>query len=108
MLERSELKRDDPGKQRELEGIYVSRGLDALLAKQVARQLMAHDALGKPPGIGGELCCRRGVAVAGHLGWPPQPLWSRSSSVVRWYFWPCWAEPLHMREAHLYGLARSV
>ena len=28
--------------------MYVSRGLDALLAKQVARQLMAHDALGAP------------------------------------------------------------
>jgi VIT1/CCC1 family predicted Fe2+/Mn2+ transporter len=30
----------------ELAGIYVSRGLDPKLARQVAEQLMAHDALG--------------------------------------------------------------
>jgi VIT1/CCC1 family predicted Fe2+/Mn2+ transporter len=41
-----ELKADDPGEHRELTAIYVGRGLDPALAKQVADQLMAHDALG--------------------------------------------------------------
>lgn len=45
-LERAELKADDRGEQRELTAIYVGRGLDPALAKQVAEQLMAHDALG--------------------------------------------------------------
>jgi vacuolar iron transporter family protein len=45
-LERAELKNDDAGERRELPAIYVTRGLDAVLAKQVAEQLMAHDALG--------------------------------------------------------------
>jgi VIT1/CCC1 family predicted Fe2+/Mn2+ transporter len=45
-LERTELKTDDKGEHKELAAIYVARGLDATLAKQVARQLMAHDALG--------------------------------------------------------------
>ena len=45
-LERAELKADDAGEQRELTEIYVNRGLDPALAKQVAQQLMAHDALG--------------------------------------------------------------
>jgi VIT1/CCC1 family predicted Fe2+/Mn2+ transporter len=45
-VERSELKADDKGEHRELAAIYVSRGLDPALAKQVAQQLMAHDALG--------------------------------------------------------------
>jgi VIT1/CCC1 family predicted Fe2+/Mn2+ transporter len=44
--ERGELKRDDVCEHRELAAIYVDRGLDPLLAKQVADQLMAHDALG--------------------------------------------------------------
>ena len=44
--ERKELKADDAGERRELAAIYVDRGLDAALAKQVADQLMAHDALG--------------------------------------------------------------
>jgi vacuolar iron transporter family protein len=44
--ERTELKEDFKGEQRELMAIYVGRGLDASLAKQVAEQLMAHDALG--------------------------------------------------------------
>jgi vacuolar iron transporter family protein len=44
--ERKELKADDPGEHRELAAIYVKRGLDPALAKQVAQQLMAHDALG--------------------------------------------------------------
>jgi VIT1/CCC1 family predicted Fe2+/Mn2+ transporter len=44
--ERAELKVDDAGERRELAAIYVGRGLDHALAKQVAEQLMAHDALG--------------------------------------------------------------
>jgi len=45
-LERAELKADDKGEHEELTAIYVARGLDPSLAKQVAEQLMAHDALG--------------------------------------------------------------
>ena len=45
-LERKELGKDDKAEHRELAGIYVARGLDPSLAKQVAEQLMAHDALG--------------------------------------------------------------
>jgi len=45
-LERSELKEDDRGEHKELMAIYVARGLEPSLAKQVAEQLMAHDALG--------------------------------------------------------------
>ena len=44
--ERAELEADDKGEHRELAAIYVSRGLDPALAKEVAQQLMAHDALG--------------------------------------------------------------
>jgi vacuolar iron transporter family protein len=44
--ERAELKADFGGEQRELMAIYIGRGLDSSLAKQVAEQLMAHDALG--------------------------------------------------------------
>ena len=43
---RKELGRDDEAEHRELAQIYVARGLDPSLAKQVAEQLMAHDALG--------------------------------------------------------------
>ncbi|HEV7800167.1 MAG TPA: VIT family protein [Burkholderiales bacterium] len=45
-LERTELATDDVGERRELTAIYVHRGLDPSLAKRVAEQLMAHDALG--------------------------------------------------------------
>ena len=45
-LERKELESDNPGERRELTAIYVDRGLEPALAKQVAEQLMAHDALG--------------------------------------------------------------
>src|ERR1039458_4759414 len=45
-LERAELKADDKGEHKELQAIYVERGLEPSLAKQVAQQLMAHDALG--------------------------------------------------------------
>lgn len=45
-LERAELKSDDPGEHKELTAIYIDRGLDPALRKQVADQLMAHDAIG--------------------------------------------------------------
>lgn len=44
--ERKELATDGEFEQSELAAIYVKRGLDELLARQVAEQLMAHDALG--------------------------------------------------------------
>jgi VIT1/CCC1 family predicted Fe2+/Mn2+ transporter len=44
--ERRELETDDAGERRELTGIYMGRGLSQELAKQVADELMAHDALG--------------------------------------------------------------
>jgi VIT1/CCC1 family predicted Fe2+/Mn2+ transporter len=44
--ERKELQSDDQGERHELAAIYVGRGLDPALAKQVADQLMARDALG--------------------------------------------------------------
>jgi VIT1/CCC1 family predicted Fe2+/Mn2+ transporter len=43
--ERKELATDAAAELRELTGIYVKRGLDPSLAKQVAEQLPAHDAL---------------------------------------------------------------
>jgi VIT1/CCC1 family predicted Fe2+/Mn2+ transporter len=43
--ERKELATDDQNERAELAAIYVKRGLEASLAKQVANQLMAHDAL---------------------------------------------------------------
>src|ERR1700687_3996293 len=45
-LERAELKADDKGEHNELMAIYVARGLDPLLARQVAEERMVHDALG--------------------------------------------------------------
>ena len=44
--ERAELGADEEGERRELTAIYVGRGLDPALARQVATALMAHDALG--------------------------------------------------------------
>ena len=44
--ETKELAEDEPHEREELAAIYVSRGLDPELAKQVAIQLMAKDALG--------------------------------------------------------------
>jgi len=44
--ERAELRADNKGEHKELTAIYVGRGLDPPLAKQVADQLMAHDAIG--------------------------------------------------------------
>lgn len=44
--ERGELKASPEAEQKELAGIYIQRGLEPDLARQVAHQLMAHDALG--------------------------------------------------------------
>ncbi|WP_294535380.1 VIT family protein [uncultured Rhodoblastus sp.] len=44
--ERREIEADSKGEHRELAAIYVERGLDPDLAKAVAEQLMAHDAVG--------------------------------------------------------------
>lgn len=44
--EKAELAADPEAEKRELTAIYVSRGLDPELARQVAAQLMARDALG--------------------------------------------------------------
>ncbi len=44
--ERQELATNDKSERAELAGIYVARGLEPALARQVADQLMAHDALG--------------------------------------------------------------
>lgn len=46
MQETAELARDGDAEHRELASIYMQRGLDEDLARQVATQLMAHDALG--------------------------------------------------------------
>ena len=45
-LERTEVGADNAGEHAELAAIYVGRGLDLPLAKQVADKLMAHGALG--------------------------------------------------------------
>ena len=45
-VERTELDADYKGEHKELAAIYVDRGLDPLLAEQVAGQLMQHDAIG--------------------------------------------------------------
>jgi VIT1/CCC1 family predicted Fe2+/Mn2+ transporter len=44
--EQQELQHDTVHEHAELAAIYMKRGLDMVLAKQVAQQLMAHDALG--------------------------------------------------------------
>lgn len=44
--ERIEIAADSESEHKELATIYVRRGLEPALAKQVAQQLMAHDALG--------------------------------------------------------------
>jgi len=44
--ERKELEENHPYELNELTSIYIQRGLDPLLAEQVAIQLMEHDALG--------------------------------------------------------------
>ena len=72
--ERKELATDDKHEHEELAAIYVQRGLDAALAKQVAEQLMAHDALAAHardelgisdtidrPARSGRVCLRRNI-----------------------------------------------
>lgn len=44
--ERAELEADPAAEHRELTAIYLARGVEPALAKQVAEQLMRHDALG--------------------------------------------------------------
>ncbi len=44
--EKNELANDEKSEREELTQIYIDRGLNSDLAKQVAKQLMAHDALG--------------------------------------------------------------
>jgi VIT1/CCC1 family predicted Fe2+/Mn2+ transporter len=44
--EKAELETDPAAEHRELAAIYIARGIEPELAKQVAVQLMAHDALG--------------------------------------------------------------
>jgi vacuolar iron transporter family protein len=44
--EKRELAADPEGEQMELAGIYIKRGLDPALAREVAHQLTQHDALG--------------------------------------------------------------
>lgn len=44
-IERGELAADSKGEEAELAAIYVARGLDAVLAAQVSKQLMEKDAL---------------------------------------------------------------
>jgi VIT1/CCC1 family predicted Fe2+/Mn2+ transporter len=44
--ERTELATDRPAEEQELTTIYVRRGLEPALARTVAQQMMAHDALG--------------------------------------------------------------
>jgi heavy metal translocating P-type ATPase len=46
LRESKELDSNEAHEKNELASIYVSRGLDPILAKQVAEQLMQHDALG--------------------------------------------------------------
>ena len=59
VLERAELRADDKGEHQELAAIYVERGLDASLARQVADQLMAHDAIGAHARAMNSACRRR-------------------------------------------------
>ncbi len=60
--ESKELDIDERSERDELAAIYVDRGLDPLLAKEVAKQLMTHDALGAHArdelGISGSLTAR--------------------------------------------------
>jgi vacuolar iron transporter family protein len=74
-LERKELKTDNRGEHKELAAIYVARGLEPALAKQVAAQLMAHDALagcGKNSVRGAIPVCFR---VLNQRFCPPEAAW---------------------------------
>jgi VIT1/CCC1 family predicted Fe2+/Mn2+ transporter len=87
-----ELKADDAGEHRELSAIYVARGLTPALAKQVAEQLMAQDALGAH--ARDEL----GISEALHA-WPIQASLASAASFAierrcrsSWPFW----HPAHL------------
>jgi len=66
--ERMELEQEPEAELRELTGIYVERGLDVALARQVAQKLMSHDALGAHArdelGISEKFAARPGQAAA--------------------------------------------
>ena len=80
-LERAELKADDKGEHRELQAIYVERGLEPALAKQVTEQLMAHDALGAH--------ARDGLGISEMLrARPIQAAWASAGSFAIGAFLP--------------------
>jgi vacuolar iron transporter family protein len=100
-LERVGLEKDPPGEHAELSQIYESRGLSPQLARQVAEQLMAADALGAHArdelGItdtmrarplqaalasGLSFCCGAIVPLIAILLAPPQPLYICSFSLL--------------------------
>ncbi len=71
--ERVELRDDYGGERRELTAIYVGRGLAPALAKEVAEQLMAHDALGAH--------ARDELGISGTLrAWPLQAALASAAS----------------------------
>ena len=91
--ESKELEADEESEHRELAAIYVQRGLDPELAREVATQLMAHNALdahmrdelghhgntqGAPfagrCGVGRQFCRGRRTAAAGGYACPKQGL----------------------------------
>ena len=84
--ENTELEVDDEGEHKELAAIYVARGLDRSLAKQVAQQLMAFDALGAHArdelGISKTVTCATGAGRIG-IGWPASLLEPRCRSWSR-------------------------
>lgn len=71
--ERRELEGDEDLERDELARIYVGRGLDETLAREVARQLMAHDALGAH--------AREELGIIDHLrARPLQAAWASAAS----------------------------
>ena len=71
-VERDELRDSPEAELRELAGIYVGRGLDPVLARQVAEQLTAHDALGAH--------ARDELGISDHLA--PRPIQAALSSAA--------------------------
>ena len=80
--ESAELKADPAAEMRELTAIYVSRGLDATLAGQVAAQLMAHDPLGAH--------ARDELGISTAFSAQPVQAALASCRACRWCFWPGW------------------
>ena len=71
--ERAELKANPLAEMRELQGIYVGRGLTPELAETVAKQLMQHDALGAH--------ARDELGInATHRARPAQAAWASATS----------------------------